>query len=521
MGEWTVRSSPMLSPCRHLALRFVLLAATALLLPGCKGMGWWWHNGFRVGPNHVEPPAPLQAEWLNEKHPAVMVVGGDDYAWWTVFNDPALTNLVDQARQQNLELSAAAARIMEARARRNIAAGNLLPQTQQAVAGYSHVQLSRNLGILPTPQTADIWFDGLNASWELDFWGRLRRMVEAGDARIDAAVEAYGDSLVMLVAEVATTYVRMRTFEQRLLYAQENVRIQSDSLDLVQARFEQGLVTELDLRQARASLAQTRASIPPLAAGRQMASNQLCILMGMPVHDLAAQLPAAPIPTAPPQVAVGLPADLLRRRPDVRRAERLAAAQSAQIGVAQADFYPRISVNGFIGYVADDFRGLFDANSLTGAIFPTLQWQVLNYGRIRNNVRAQEALYEASIRDYQQTVLRAGREVEDALVQFVQAKRQAIFLLDSVADSRRAVEIAQEQFRGGVADFNRVYTNQSLLVEQQDQLASVEGNIALYLIQVYRAMGGGWQYFCQGGDFTAEGPKLPPAEMLPAVEPTP
>lgn len=509
----------MPSRCRQLLL--VLLAVLAACSPGCKSMAWWLHNDLRVGPNHCEPPAPIQGEWLNEKHPAVTIVSGDDFAWWTVFNDPVLTNLVDQARGQNLELSAAAARIMEARARRNIAAGKLFPQSQQAVAGYAHLQLPGNLGLVPTPRTADVWFDGLNASWELDFWGRLRRMIESSDAKIDASVEEYGNTLVLLVSEVATTYTRMRTFEQRLMYAQENVRIQSDSLDLVQARFDQGLVTELDLRQARASLAQIRATIPSLAAGRQMASNALCVLLGMPVHDLATQLPAASIPTAPPQVAVGLPADLVRRRPDVRRAERLAAAQAAQIGVAQADFYPRISVNGFIGYVADDFRGLFDSQSFTGAILPTLQWQILNYGRIRNNVRAQEALYEAAILDYQQSVLRAGREVEDALVQFVQAKRQATFLLDSVTDSRRAVEIAQDQFRGGVADFNRVYTNQSLLVAQQDQLATVEGNIALYLIQVYRAMGGGWNYFCMGGDFTAPGPELPQPESLPAPQPTP
>lgn len=511
----------MPSERRHSALVVLLAVAAALLLGGCKGTSWWLHNHFRVGPNHCEPPAPLADEWLNQNHPAVMVMGGDDFAWWSVFQDPTLTNLVETARQQNVELSAASARIMEARARRNIAAGNLFPQTQQALLSYSHLQLSRNLGVLPTPQTADIWIDGFNASWELDFWGRLRRQIESSDARVDAAIEEYGNALVMLVSEVASTYVRMRTFEQRLLYAQENVRIQSDSLELVQARFESGSVTELDVRQARASLAQTRASIPPLAAGRQMASNQLCILLGMPVHDLAAQLPQGHIPTAPPQAAVGLPADLLRRRPDVRRAERLAAAQSAQIGVAMADFYPRISVNGFIGYAADDFQGLFDAGSLTGAIFPTLQWNVLNYGRIRNNVRAQEALYEALIRDYQQSVLRAGREVEDALIQFVQAKRQATFLLESVTDSRRAVEIAQEQFRGGVADFNRVYTNQSLLVDQQNALATVEGDIALYLIQVYRAMGGGWEYFCRGGDFVVDAPPLPSAEALPSVEPTP
>jgi outer membrane protein TolC len=227
-------------------------------------------------------------------------------------------------------------------------------------------------------------------------------------------------------------------------------------------------------------------------------------------------LKPAPIPSAPPQVAVGIPADLLRKRPDVRRAERQAAAQSAQVGIAESDLYPRLAVNGFIGYAAQDFNGLFDARNLTAFILPTLQWKILNYGRVVNNIRVQDALFENAVLQYQQTVLRAGREVEDALVQFVQAQRQARYLQQSVAESRRALEIVQEQFKGGTADFNRVYTIQTQVVDQQDQLAAVQGNIALYLIQVYKALGGGWEYFCQGYGMPGPGSAVILPEELPA-----
>jgi NodT family efflux transporter outer membrane factor (OMF) lipoprotein len=494
------------------------LAAALLIAPGCTSFGQWVRNGFKVGPNYCPPAAPVADEWVERDPQSVSPAAPADHAWWTVFNDPALNGLIDSAYQQNLDLSAAAARILEARARRSIAIGNLFPQSQQALVTYAHGQISRNLGI-QAPSSVNFWADGFNASWELDFWGRLRRNIEASNANLDASVENYGNALVMLLSEVATNYVQLRTFEQRLAYARENVEIQGKSLELVQIRRDVGTVTDLDLFQARASLAQTQATVPPLEAGRRLASNQLCILLGMPVIDLAAQLQPAPIPTAPPQVAVGIPADLLRKRPDVRRAERQVAAQSAQIGIAEADLYPRLAVTGFIGYVAQDFSGLFDASSLTAFVLPTLQWKILNYGRIVNNIRAQDALFESAELQYQQTVLRAGREVEDALVQFVQAQRQAAFLERSVAESRRAVDIAQEQFRGGTADFNRVYTTQSQLVSQQDQLAAVRGNIALYLIQVYKALGGGWEYFCHGYGMPGMEPSAGPIEELPPATP--
>src|SRR5262245_49572314 len=229
------------------------LAAAVLIGPGCTSMCQWVRSGFKVGPNYCPPQAPVADDWVARDQQSVFAAPAEDHAWWTVFRDPTLDGLIDTAYQQNLDLAAATARIMEARARRSIAVGNLFPQSQQAIAAYAHGQVSQNLGI-PTPSSVNFWADGFNASWELDFWGRLRRNIEASNANLDAAVEAYGNSLVMLLSEVATNYVQLRTFEQRLAFARENVEIQRKSLELVQLRHDVGTVTALDLHQAKASL---------------------------------------------------------------------------------------------------------------------------------------------------------------------------------------------------------------------------------------------------------------------------
>jgi NodT family efflux transporter outer membrane factor (OMF) lipoprotein len=391
------------------------------------------------------------------------------------------------------------------------------------MAAYAHGQISENLN-LPLPGAINLFATGFNMSWELDFWGRYRRTVEAANADWAASVEQYGDTLVMVLSEVATAYVELRTFEQRLEYANENAEIQRGSLVLAENRFKEGLATELDVRQARSSLAQTESTIPPLVTGRRQASNRLCILMGMPVGDLAGELAAAPIPRAPAEVAIGIPADLLRRRPDIRRAERAVAAQSARIGVAEAQLYPSLTLNGFLGFAADDIERLFRSTSFTSFIIPTVQWNVLNYGRIANNIRAQDARLAGAALEYQQAVLSGGREVEDALVAFLEAQKQAAKLEDSVHEAERSVELVLIQFQGGVTDFNRVYNTQAVLVSQQDQLASARGQIALSLIRVYKALGGGWQhFFCGGGMPRLDGVETAPdpSATAPNAEPIP
>jgi NodT family efflux transporter outer membrane factor (OMF) lipoprotein len=338
-----------------------------------------------------------------------------------------------------------------------------------------------------------IWATGFNASWELDLWGRIRRTIESANADRDAAIEAYHDALVTLTADVATSYVQIRTVQERIAFARRNVEIQRGSLRLAEARLRDGKATALDVKQARSSLAQTESSIPPLAISLRQANNRLCVLLGLAPQDLTAELGEAPIPSTPPEVAVGIPAQLLQSRPDVRRALRQAAAQSARIGVAEADFYPQIGVTGFLGYAASDIRRLFAEKSLTGLILPTFSWRILNYGRVLNNVRNQDARLQENVFQYQQAVLKAGQEVEDALVAFLQYQLQARSLEESVKEAQDSVVLVQAQYRGGLVDFNRVFTTQSQLVTQQDQLALARGNIAASLIAAYRALGGGWQ----------------------------
>ncbi len=471
------------------ALLFVVLT-----VGGCTGAKQWYHNGFKVGPNYHRPSAPVAEEWIDAADERVICDEAVD-DWWSQLNDPILDELVETAYQQNLDLQTAGTRILEARAQRNIAAGNLFPQSQSAVAAYVRGQLPSNFGGLPVPSELNLFASGFNASWEADFWGRYRRTIQASKANLDASVDGYRDALVMLLADVASNYVRYRTFQQRLEYARRNVKIQTGSLKLAETKFNVGTTSELDVQQARSNLAQTRSTIPPLKVGMRQSGNALCILLGMPASDLSAMLEEQPIPTAPVELAVGIPADLLRRRPDVRRAERDVAAQSEQIGIAKADLYPRLSINGFIGYTGSDLKELFASKSFTGIILPALQWNILNYGRIVNNVRAQDAKLRGRVLSYRQTVLRAGREVEDALVAFLQTQVQADRLEESVEAAVRSVELVNDQYQGGITDFNRVFNTQATLVSQQDQLAVARGNIALNLIAVYKALGGGWQSF--------------------------
>jgi NodT family efflux transporter outer membrane factor (OMF) lipoprotein len=263
-------------------------------------------------------------------------------------------------------------------------------------------------------------------------------------------------------------------------------------LRLAEARLADGKATSLDVKQARSLLDQTESSIPPLAIGLRQATDRLSVLLGQPAHNMQPYFNDAPIPEAPPTAAVGIPADLLNRRPDVRRALKTAASQSAKIGVAEADFYPQFGVTGFVGFASDDIATIFAGRSFIALILPNFSWKILNYGRVLNNVRYQDEKFQETVLQYQQTVLNAGREVEDALVAFIQYQIQAKSLEDSVKDAEDSVELVQAQYRGGLVDFNRVFTTQSQLVTQQDQLAVARGNIALSLISVYRALGGGW-----------------------------
>jgi NodT family efflux transporter outer membrane factor (OMF) lipoprotein len=485
------------TPARRKSFRRTLDSTSSLagllilgvLLSGCTSPEEYIRNGFQVGPNYRLPPAAVAPHWIDAAEARVRKEADDLSTWWTVFHDPVLDALIGDAYRQNLDLKIAGAHILEAVAQRNVAAGKLFPQSQQASGAYAHAQLSKNLG-LPFPGILNVWAPGFNASWEPDFWGRYRRGVEAANATLDASVEDYNNALVILFAEVATSFVQDRLAQRRLELLRRNVELQEEVLAIAEARFKKGATTELDVQQARLNLAQTESAMPPLQVSLRQQNNQLCLLLGVPPQELG--VTEGPIPTAPAEVAAGIPADLLRRRPDIRHAERQVASQSAQIGIAESDLYPRFALFGFVGYGAKDFARVFAANSFLGVIAPTFQWNILNYGRIVNNVRTQQARFTANVLSYQKTVLQAGQEAENALIAFLQAQEQTKRLEESVAAAERSVTLVVAQYKAGTVDFNSVYTNQAALVTQQDQLAGAQANIALNLIALYRSLGGGW-----------------------------
>jgi len=317
-----------------------------------------------------------------------------------------LTRLVHEAYEQNLSLRAAGLRVIQARAVRGIAVGEFFPQEQAISAGYSKNQISKNdLNNPPFPnfQKVGLSFD---ATWELDFWGKFRRNILAEDAALLASIADYDDVLVTLVAEVGITYVQIRTFERRIELAKANVALQRQSLEITESRYRNGKVTQLDVSEARATLTNTQATVPDLESSLRDAKLSLGVLLGRTPGKLEKELAGGSgIPTAPVQVAIGVPADLLRRRPDVRSAERAAAFQSQQIGIATADLFPSISISGSAGFEASDAGGLsldnlFDGSSFVGSIGPTLSWPVLNYGRIRNNIRVQDAAFQEAAVNY-------------------------------------------------------------------------------------------------------------------------
>lgn len=473
------------------------VAIAACLLAGCTGTRQWWQNGFKVGPNYGRPPAPVADEWIDAGDPNIKSEATDYSYWWTAFNDPVLNELIYTAYEQNLPLKIAGLRILEARSQRGIAAGSLLPQKQQMTGVYSRGKFSDNsypFGEFPGNRDFDTWTVGFDAAWELDIWGKIRRGIEAADANLNAQTENYDDVLVILQAEVAAAYIQMRTLEERLALVRKNIALQEESLRIIERRFQGGVVGEIDVRQAKAILAVTESLIPTLQENHRKVQNVLCILLGMPPRDLQEELGGpAPIPSAPPEIAVGIPAELLRRRPDVRRAERQAAAQSARIGIAASEFYPRIAITGTISLDAEQFSDVFSGSSLAGRVGPGFQWNILNYGRIANSVRAEDARFQQAVIGYQNTVLMANKEVEDAIVGFLREQERVESLDRAVHEIEEALRIGLKLYDQGVIDYQRVLDSQRALVLQQDALAESRGKIAMNLVAVYKAIGGGWR----------------------------
>ncbi len=455
----------------------------------------------KVGPDFVKPEATVAPAWL-EAGDDRLRTGSEDYQhWWQAFNDPTLNRLIDTAYRQNLTLRLAGVRVLEARAQLGIAIGEIYPQSQQALGSVIKTRLSERAATAVPGGAVNFWQTalGLSASWEIDFWGKFRRAIESADAGLLAAVTDYDNTLVTLTADVGSTYVLIRTLENRLNIARRNVEIQKESLQIATARFEGGTTSQRDVEQAKTILASTEATIPTLESQLRQAKNALCVLLGMPPSHLADLLAGKPdIPMPPPQVAVGIPADLLRRRPDIQSAEFRAAEQCARIGVAKANLYPAFSLTGTFGFQASDvgtyaLGDMFQWRSRAGTFGPSVQWNILNYGQITNLVRVQDARFQELLIAYQNAVLKAQQEVEDSMIAFLRAQERAKFLAESTAAATRSLDLAVLQYREGITDFTTVLTAQQSLLAEQDSLATTLGAIAGNLVGTYRALGGGWE----------------------------
>jgi NodT family efflux transporter outer membrane factor (OMF) lipoprotein len=473
----------------------LVVIACALCASGCTPWRQYWRNHMKVGPAYRRPVAAVERSWIDAEDPQVRSESAVETQWWRQFNDPVLDQLVLQAYEQNLSLREAGFRVLASRAAYNITVGGFFPQSQNAIAEYARWQLSNNVGAfdnLSVPPFS-IWATGFNLSWELDLWGKLRRNIESAGAKYQASVEEYDGVLVTLIADVADRYVEYRVARRQVADLERLAGIQRDSLGVAIDRYEGGVTSELDVSQAKLNLAKTEALIPGFERRARLATNALCLLLGIPPEDLALRLGEGEIPAAPASLVIGIPADLLRRRPDVRQAERMVAAQCAQIGVAEAELYPSFSINGYLGVYANELGQLFEADSLYGFVAPVVDWKILNYGRLLNNIRKQDAQFQSLATAYQETVLRAGREAEDGIVTTIKARLAADKQAEAVDAASRSAELVEIQYKEGASDFNRVFVVQQTQVTEQVRLNDDRGAVAKGMIQIYRALGGGWQ----------------------------
>ena len=469
------------------------------ILCGVSGVLAIMISGCMVGPDFRRPEAAVSPSWIEAADNRVKGEAGNYRNWWRSFADPLLDRLVDRAYRENLTLRAAGVRVLEARAQLGIAVGEFYPQTQQTAGSLEHVRTSGSSAQPFPPFEFSQDQIALSASWELDFWGKFRRSIQSASAAWLATAADYDNALVSLTADVADSYINVRTLEKRLDIARQNVETQQESLKIAEARFRFGAASQLDVEQAKTQLNDTRASIPTLRAQLRQQKDALCVLLGMAPNDLADMLKGpAGIPVSPRQITVGIPADLLRRRPDIRSAEYQAAAQSARIGVARAELYPALSLNGSFGFLASNagqarLGDLFQWQSRSYQFGPAFQWNILNYGQIKNNVRLQDAKLQELLLNYQNSVLKAQQDVEDNLAALLRSQERASFLAESAQAARNSLDLAVRQYREGVKDFTTVLLAQQSLLSEQDSLAATLGSISVNLVGVFRALGGGWE----------------------------
>lgn len=458
---------------------------------------------MKVGPDFVPPEPVMPREWLATPNAEKFNGNRPLLDWWTVFGDPDLTALIQRAEKQSPDIETALLRVAQARAQYIVIAGQLFPQQQALTGGYTWTHPSNRAPDAPQPgepSEPDSILElntGLQLSWELDFWGKYRRATEAARAELMAAYAARDLALVTLTADVARQYFLYRTLEEELRIAEKNNAAQLESVRLTGVRFRLGATSERDYDQAVAQQKSTEAAIPQLRQQLVNTQNALCVLLGAPPGTLPELGRPRPLPPLPETMAIGIPADLLRRRPDVRQAELAAAAQCARIGVSKAALFPAFSLGGFVGFqgsnvgafsLGDTFDHGFTANGGPSVVFP-----LFNYGRLMNAVRVQDALLQQALTQYRQVVLAALEETENARIGLVRNLERLKLLEQAREAAERSVKLTRDQYTAGSTDFTSVVSAQSTLYTQENAVAVTRGAAVQQTVALFRALGGGWQ----------------------------
>ncbi len=463
--------------------QFLLLLGISLPLVGC----------MMVGKNYSSPDTILPDRWHKNLSADLHSGSSSLEQWWTRFHDPTLTRLIDTARESNRDLAIAYERINEARAARGIASSQLFPQID-VTGSVNRGRTSENIGS-PTPpagKTNDFWSTGLDSGWELDFFGGVRRTVESANASMEASEELYRDTMVSLLAEVALSYIQVRTIEERIRLAEKNVTNQSDSLKLTEDRLQAGLAPELDVSQATSNLATTRAVIPSLRNERDLALNRLSVLLGCYPLDTDRLLRGSKtIPSPSRSAGVGIPADLVRSRPDIRAAERALAAQAARVGVAEADLFPRFTLSGTFQLQSLSSSNLPQSNSRNYAFGPSFRWNIFSAGKIKNQIAVEESRTKQAYLDYENTVLKGVAEVEGALSSVSNERDRFSALSTAVSSSQKTVELVKSNYKQGLVNFQSVLDAERTIFANEDSLAVSKGQIAAAYVTLFKALGGG------------------------------
>jgi NodT family efflux transporter outer membrane factor (OMF) lipoprotein len=471
----------------------------AKILKGVAAAGIVGAGGCAVGPDYAPSPARAPATWISPPANGLTDIAATTSDWWASFNDAELDSLIQRAVQSNPDLRVSEARLRQARAVRRMSAADFWP-TLDASGSFARAKQSKNqplIGSLPLPPNFpfeySVYQAGFDASWEIDLFGAKHRALEAATAEWEVAIESRNDAMVSLLAEVARDYVELRGGQLRLDIARRNLKLQQEALDLTRARFQSGVASELDATRAAALLAGIRAAIPPLETAVRESMYGLAFLLGREPGDLLAELsPYKPVPSAPPEVPIGLPSDLLSRRPDVRQAERQLAAETARIGLAKSDWFPKLSLTGDAGLESVSLGKWFEPGSQFWSLGPTLQWRALDFGRVQAEVRAQTAVQEAALATYEKAVLNSLREAENTVVAYAQEQNRHRALADEVTENRRSLDMANGLYAEGSVNYLDVLDAERSLYGSEDELAVSDQAVSVDLIALYKALGGGW-----------------------------